>query len=208
MRYLLKGARLICIKDFVKKANRKSFGLDRIVVHETNEAVYEENIAFLKYDVQVKDISIKDLKNQFEEALKEKDDLKDKLENFEESSKNLTKLINSQISAKDKSGLGYDSQRNESELNNIYMNKSEVVHSVFNSRESDVDDSPVNDRSKGMKLLLCLQFPVNGLGPQAHDAALDNGALLVKRCGLMECIIDSAQSPQEARACKNSPDLF
>ncbi|GJW47036.1 ribonuclease H-like domain-containing protein [Tanacetum coccineum] len=87
----------------------------RIVVHEKNEAVYEEDIAFLKYDVQVKDISIKDLKNQLEEALKEKDDLKLKLEKFEDSSKNLTKLINSQISAKDKAGLGYDSQMNESE---------------------------------------------------------------------------------------------
>ncbi|GJR21727.1 putative ribonuclease H-like domain-containing protein [Tanacetum coccineum] len=90
------------------------------------------------YDVQVKDISIKDLKNQLEEALKEKDDLKLKLENFEESSKYLTKLINSQISAKDKTGLGYDSQ----------INENEVVHSVFNSRESDVDNSPVNDRFK------------------------------------------------------------
>ncbi|GJT67760.1 hypothetical protein Tco_1019240 [Tanacetum coccineum] len=78
----------------------------RIDVHEKNEAVYEEDIAYLKYDVQVKDISIKDLKNQLEEALKEKDDLKLKLEKFEESSKNLTKLINSQISAKDKAGLG------------------------------------------------------------------------------------------------------
>ncbi|GJX60717.1 ribonuclease H-like domain-containing protein [Tanacetum coccineum] len=120
----------------------------RIVVHEKNEAVYEENIEFLKYDVQVKDISIKDLKNQLEEALKEKDDLKLKLENFEESSKNLTKLINSQISAKDKTGLGYDSQINESELNNVHKNESEVIHSVFNSRESDVDDNPVNDRFK------------------------------------------------------------
>ncbi|GKC37184.1 ribonuclease H-like domain-containing protein [Tanacetum coccineum] len=120
----------------------------RIVVHEKNEAVYEENIAFLKYDVQVKDISIKDLKNQLEEALKEKDDLKLKLEKFEESSKNLTKLINSQISAKDKTSLGYDSQMNESELNNIHINESEVVHSVFNSREIDVDDSLVNDRFK------------------------------------------------------------
>ncbi|GJS69675.1 hypothetical protein Tco_0702516 [Tanacetum coccineum] len=73
----------------------------RIVVHEKNEAVYEKDIAFLNYDVQVKDISIKDLK------------------------------IN-------KAGLGYDSQ----------MNESEVVHSVFNSRESDVDDSLVNDRFK------------------------------------------------------------
>ncbi|GKE64191.1 hypothetical protein Tco_1518352, partial [Tanacetum coccineum] len=47
-------------------------------------------------------------------------------------------MVNSQISAKDKAGLGYDSQ----------MNKSEVVHSVFNSSESDVDNSPVNDRFK------------------------------------------------------------
>ncbi|GKA73233.1 hypothetical protein Tco_0779449 [Tanacetum coccineum] len=92
-----------------------------------------------EYDVQVKDISIKDLKNQLEEALKKKDDSKLKLENFEESLKNLTKLINSQISAKNKTGLGYDSQMNESKLNNIHMNESEVVHSVFNNRENDVD---------------------------------------------------------------------
>ncbi|GJU92449.1 ribonuclease H-like domain-containing protein [Tanacetum coccineum] len=89
----------------------------RIVVHEKNEAVYEENIAFLKYDVQVKDISIKELKNQLENALKEEDDLKLKLEKFETSSKNLTKLMNSKISAKDKTGLGYDSYVNE-EMNN------------------------------------------------------------------------------------------
>ncbi|GJT77363.1 uncharacterized mitochondrial protein-like protein [Tanacetum coccineum] len=79
----------------------------KIVVHEKNEVVYEEDIAFLK-------------------------------NKFEESFKNLTNSENSQISAKDKAGIGYDSQ----------MNKSEVVHSVFNSRESDVDDSPVNDRFK------------------------------------------------------------
>ncbi|GJX21745.1 ribonuclease H-like domain-containing protein [Tanacetum coccineum] len=103
----------------------------RIVFHEKSEAVYEEDIPFLKYDVQVKDISIKDLKNQLEEVLKEKDDLKIKLEKFKESLKNLTKLINNQISVKDKAGLGYDSQ----------MNESEVVHNVFNSRESDVDDN-------------------------------------------------------------------
>ncbi|GJR04584.1 hypothetical protein Tco_0527568 [Tanacetum coccineum] len=110
----------------------------KIVVHEKNEVVYEEDIAFLKYDVQVKYISIKNLKNQLEEALKEKHDLKLKLENFEESSKNLTKLINSQITAKDKTGLGFDEQ----------VNESEVLDNVFDSRESDGDDNPVNDRFK------------------------------------------------------------
>nr|GEU68191.1 hypothetical protein [Tanacetum cinerariifolium] len=113
-----------------------------------NEAVYEEDIAFLKYDVQVKDISIKDLKNQLENALKEKEDLKLKLEKFETSSKNITKLINSQISAIDKTGLGYDSQMNESDLNDIHVNESEVVNNVVDSRESDWNDNQVNDRFK------------------------------------------------------------
>nr|GFB22078.1 hypothetical protein [Tanacetum cinerariifolium] len=112
-----------------------------IVVHEKNEAVYEKDIAFLKYDVNVKDISIKDLKNQLENALKEKDDLKLKLEKFETSSRILTKLINSQINATDKTGLGYDGQMNESNLNDIHVNKSEVLNNVVDSHESDGDDN-------------------------------------------------------------------
>ncbi|GKB52802.1 hypothetical protein Tco_0903555, partial [Tanacetum coccineum] len=70
------------------------------------------------------------------------DDLKLKLEKFETSSKNLTKLINSQISAKHKTSLGYGSQMNESEvLDNVF-------DSVFDSRESDGDNNQVNDRFK------------------------------------------------------------
>nr|GEZ41967.1 hypothetical protein [Tanacetum cinerariifolium] len=49
---------------------------------------------------------------------------------------NLTKLVNSQISAKDKTGLGYDG----------HMNESEVVHNVFNSRESEVFKSAFDSR--------------------------------------------------------------
>nr|GEV74752.1 hypothetical protein [Tanacetum cinerariifolium] len=137
------------LKNFALMAYTSQESLEaRIVVHEKNEAVYEEDIAFLKYDVQVKYISIKDLKNQLENALKEKDDLKFKLEKFETSSKNLTKLINSQISAIDKTGLGYDSQMNPSDLNDIHVNESEVLNNVINSSESDRDDNQVNDRFK------------------------------------------------------------
>nr|GEW76302.1 hypothetical protein [Tanacetum cinerariifolium] len=100
----------------------------RIVVHKKNKAVYEEDNAFLKYDVQVKDISIKEIKNKLENALKEQDDLKLKLEKFETSSKKLTKLINSQISAMDKTGLGYDGQMNESV--NDRFKKGEGYHVV------------------------------------------------------------------------------
>ncbi|GJT27341.1 hypothetical protein Tco_0907616 [Tanacetum coccineum] len=154
-----------------------------------NEAVYEEDIAFLKYDVQVKDISIKDLKNQLEEALKEKDDLKLKLEKFEESSKNLTKLINSQISAKDKTGIGYDSQ----------MNENEVVHSVFNSRESDVDDSPVNDRFKTGEGFHAVPPPYTGnYMPSRPDLSF---------AGLDDSVCKTKVSETETSISKTSKDI-
>ncbi|GJS83145.1 putative ribonuclease H-like domain-containing protein [Tanacetum coccineum] len=160
----------------------------RIVIHEKNEAVYEEDIVFLKYDVQVKDIFIKDLKNQLEEALKEKDDLKLKLEKFEESSKNLTKLINSQISAKDKAGLGYDSQ----------MNESEVVHSVFNSRESDVDNSPVNDRFKTGEGFHAVPPPyTRNYMPSRHDLSFN---------GLDDSVYKTKVSETITTASKTSKD--
>nr|GEV98981.1 hypothetical protein [Tanacetum cinerariifolium] len=88
------------------------------------------------------------LDSKLENALKEKYDLKLKLEEFESSSKNLTKLINSQISAIDKTGLGYDGQMNESDLNDIHVNESEVINNVFDCRESDRDDNQVNERFK------------------------------------------------------------
>nr|GEV67598.1 reverse transcriptase domain-containing protein [Tanacetum cinerariifolium] len=122
----------------------------RIVVHQKSEAVFEEDIAFLKYDVMIRDKSITKLKNQFEESLKEKDDLNLKLEKFITSSKNLTNLINSKISPKDKTSLGYDSQLNERDLNDIHINKSDVFESASDSsvNESEDDNNQVNDRYK------------------------------------------------------------
>nr|GFA36647.1 ribonuclease H-like domain-containing protein [Tanacetum cinerariifolium] len=97
-------------------------------------------------DTEVRENSITKLKNQLKESLKEKDDLKIKLENFETSFKNLTNLINSQISPKDKTGLGYDSQMSERDLNN----KSDVFESTSDSsvNESEENNNQANDRYK------------------------------------------------------------
>nr|GEY67125.1 hypothetical protein [Tanacetum cinerariifolium] len=113
---------------------------ERIHVHQKNEIVFEESIAFLQYDVQVRDISIKDLKNQLEETMKEKYDLKEKLTKFEESSKNLTKLINSQMSENDKTG-----QLSENE-----MPKSKIFETASDSivSEIDEDNNQAKDRYK------------------------------------------------------------
>ncbi|GJT02985.1 hypothetical protein Tco_0824154 [Tanacetum coccineum] len=61
-------------------------------------------------------------------------------------SKNLTKLINSQISSKDKTGIGYGDQLNENDSGG-----SELFNSVFNSRSSDGDDNQTHDRPTSNK---------------------------------------------------------
>ncbi|GJY75923.1 hypothetical protein Tco_0481039 [Tanacetum coccineum] len=119
----------------------------RIIVHQKNEVVYEEDIAFLKYDVKVRDNSITELKNLLAEALREKDDLKPKLEKFETSSIKLTKLINSQISVNNKFAVGFDSQMNTNELHDCHLNKNEVFESASDSsvNETKEENNQVND---------------------------------------------------------------
>ncbi|GKA27320.1 hypothetical protein Tco_0713488 [Tanacetum coccineum] len=102
---------------------------------------------FMKIDLDDKTNVLTYHKKLLAEAVKEKEELKTKLENFQSSSKGLSKLLNSQMSAKDKSGLGYGDQIHEGVLS--YEN--EVLQSVFNNRSSDVEDSHVYDRFAKVK---------------------------------------------------------
>nr|GEV28348.1 ribonuclease H-like domain-containing protein [Tanacetum cinerariifolium] len=101
-----------------------------------------------------------------------------KLEKFETSSKNLTKLINSQISVIDKTGVGYDSQMNESDLNDIHVTESEVLNDMVDSYESDRDDNQVNDRFKKGEEYHAVSPPYTGnympLRADVSFAGLDN----------------------------------
>ncbi|GKE88586.1 hypothetical protein Tco_1566061 [Tanacetum coccineum] len=117
--------------------------LSTLVVHQKNEAVYEEKIAVLEFEVKDKGNAVTRLINRLEQTLKEKEDLKAKLEQFETSSKNLNKLINSQTSSKHKTGLGYGDQLNVNDSSG-----SELFNSVFDSRSSEGDDNQINDMFK------------------------------------------------------------
>nr|GEW32978.1 hypothetical protein [Tanacetum cinerariifolium] len=55
---------------------------------------------------------------------------------------------NEAVYKEDKTGLGYDGQINESDLNDMHVNESEVLNNMVDSYESDRDDNQVNDRSK------------------------------------------------------------
>nr|GEU87356.1 ribonuclease H-like domain-containing protein [Tanacetum cinerariifolium] len=136
----------------LKKSNLEivsyQYGLESIEgqlrVHQQNEVICEEKIRVLEYDVKDNSNLLKYTQKQLDEALREKEDIKAKLEKFETSSKNLAKLLNSQISAKVKTGLGNDSQLNEKKV--LDVKAEEVTETVFDNCSSDEENSLANDR--------------------------------------------------------------
>ncbi|GJQ90477.1 ribonuclease H-like domain-containing protein [Tanacetum coccineum] len=94
----------------------------RLDVYKKNEAIFEEDIKILKLDIMLRDNALTELRKKFEKAEKERDDLKLTLEKFENSSKNLSKLLDSQVSDKFKTGVGYDSQGFDSQVFDSQVN--------------------------------------------------------------------------------------
>ncbi|GJT68212.1 ribonuclease H-like domain-containing protein [Tanacetum coccineum] len=78
----------------------------RLLVFKKNESVYEEDIKLLKREIYLRDLDITELKRKLELATKEKDEVQLTVQKFENSSKSLSKLLDSQIMDKCKTGLG------------------------------------------------------------------------------------------------------
>ncbi|GJU27927.1 ribonuclease H-like domain-containing protein [Tanacetum coccineum] len=73
----------------------------QLVVHQQCQLWYEEKIRFIKIDLDDKTDVLTYYKKLLAEAEKEKEDLKAKVEKWHNSSKNLGKLLNTQMSAND-----------------------------------------------------------------------------------------------------------
>ncbi|GJT86238.1 ribonuclease H-like domain-containing protein, partial [Tanacetum coccineum] len=141
----------------------------QLVAHQQNQLWYEEKIRFMKIDLDDKTDVLTYHKKLLAEAEKEKEELKAKVEKWHNSSKSLNILLNSQMSARDKVGLGYGDQMNKGVLS--YEN--EVFGSLFNCRSSDIEDSPVNNRyAEGMH---AVPPPMTGIYiPSGPDKEIDD----------------------------------
>nr|GEX44557.1 ribonuclease H-like domain-containing protein [Tanacetum cinerariifolium] len=119
----------------------------RLLCHQQNQLAYEQKIKFMKIDLDDKTDVVTYHKKLLAEALKEKEDLKTKVENWKNSSKNLNRLLNTQMSANDKFRLGHGDYR----YGSILSYENEVLQSVFKNKECDLENTLVNDRyAKGM----------------------------------------------------------
>ncbi|GJY58341.1 hypothetical protein Tco_0458233 [Tanacetum coccineum] len=104
----------------------------QLIVHQKNEVVYEEKISVLEFEVKDKGNAVTRLTNQLEQTLKEKEDLKAKLEQYGD-----------QLNENDSSG-------------------SELFNSVFDSRSSDGDDNQPHDRFKKDNKYHAVPPPLSG----------------------------------------------
>ncbi|GJW09877.1 ribonuclease H-like domain-containing protein [Tanacetum coccineum] len=113
----------------------------QLVAHQQGQRCIEEKIRFMKIDLDDKTDVLTYHKKLLAEAEKEKEDLKAKVEKWHNSSKNLGKLLNTQMSANDKFGLGYGDYR----YDGILSYENEVLQSVFMNKESDLENQPLYD---------------------------------------------------------------
>ncbi|GJX51692.1 hypothetical protein Tco_0278537 [Tanacetum coccineum] len=81
---------------------------EQLVFYKKNEVMFCDKIVVLKRDASFKDSEINALNIQIEKLKKEKESNQIKIDNFENASKNLDKLIGSQIYDNNRKGVGYN----------------------------------------------------------------------------------------------------
>ncbi|GJU22687.1 ribonuclease H-like domain-containing protein [Tanacetum coccineum] len=99
----------------------------RLAHYKKNEAVFEESINVLKLEVRLRDNDLVKNKKKLEKAEKERDELKQTLEKFQNSSKSLNRLLESQVIDKFKTGLGYNAATAASPAVESFVNSSEML---------------------------------------------------------------------------------
>nr|GEY23306.1 hypothetical protein [Tanacetum cinerariifolium] len=80
---------------------------ERLVHYKKNEAVFEEKINILNLEVRLRDNALVEYTKKLEKVEKERDELKLTLEKYQNSSKSLNTLLESQENVKTRSDKGY-----------------------------------------------------------------------------------------------------
>ncbi|GJS14418.1 hypothetical protein Tco_0408890 [Tanacetum coccineum] len=104
---LLKDLRTSKLNSITYKTGLESVEAT-LLVYKKNKYVYEEDIKVIKREIHLREVAITELKRKLDLAQKQKDEIQLTVENFENSSNSLSKLIDCQIVDKCKTSLGYN----------------------------------------------------------------------------------------------------
>nr|GEX07890.1 retrotransposon Orf1 [Tanacetum cinerariifolium] len=102
---------------------------ERLVHYKKNEAVFTEKINILNLEVKLRDNALVVYTKNLEKAKKERDELKLTLEKYQDSSKSLNTLLESQVSDKVKTRLGYKAASHAEES---FVKSSKILENLEN----------------------------------------------------------------------------
>ncbi|GJY41529.1 ribonuclease H-like domain-containing protein [Tanacetum coccineum] len=143
----------------------------QLVAHQQGQLWYEQKIKFMKIDLDDKTDVLTYHKKLLAKAQKEKDDLEVIVDKWNHSSKNLGKIVNHHMSARDKFGLGYGDYR----YSGILSYENEVFQSVFKSNKSDFENPPLNKRLDKTSEMQAVPPPMTGnYLPSGPDVEIDD----------------------------------
>ncbi|GJW05731.1 putative ribonuclease H-like domain-containing protein [Tanacetum coccineum] len=95
--------------EFTTATYKRSLAtLEELMTYRKNEVLFSEEVAVLKRELACKDYEINVLKSEFEKVKQEKEGIEFKIKKFDKASKDLDKLLGSQITDKSKKGLRYN----------------------------------------------------------------------------------------------------
>nr|GEV62629.1 ribonuclease H-like domain-containing protein [Tanacetum cinerariifolium] len=107
--------------------------VEEILVHyKKNEAVLTDKINVLNLEVKLRDKILAEYTKKLEKSEKERDELKITLEKLQNLSKALNNLLDSQVSDKSKSGIGYKEITPDS-----FVNSSEILEKQENRSDKE-----------------------------------------------------------------------
>ncbi|GJU52381.1 ribonuclease H-like domain-containing protein [Tanacetum coccineum] len=139
------------------------------------EQLSDASIEIKAYSQGLKKVEAQ-LKKLHRRSSKRKEDLKAKVEKWHNSSKNLSKLLNTQMSANDKFGLGYGDHR----YDGILSYENEVLQSVFMNKESELEKQPLYDRFVTAEGMHAVPPPMTGnYMPFGPDIEVDYSQFLL-----------------------------
>nr|GEU67199.1 hypothetical protein [Tanacetum cinerariifolium] len=142
-----------CVVDLKAHKHAVKSLKKQIKCHQTNQLAYEEKIRVLSYELEEKSNILEYRQKLIDQATQEKQDLMTKLDNelsnqakWNNSGKNLYKLIDISMSVRTKRGLGLDKYIGEGELG-----IDDSKFSIFHTNSDELEGQPIYNSDRSSK---------------------------------------------------------
>ncbi|GJX83564.1 retrovirus-related pol polyprotein from transposon TNT 1-94 [Tanacetum coccineum] len=141
---------------------------EQLVFYKKNEVIFCEQIAVLKIDISYKDSEISVLKSELEKLKQEKESNQLKIENFDNASKSLDKLIGSQIPDKSRKGVRFPEFKGYGPKTSKSVSEY-ISNEIMKSPDASLVEELVSDDKLKKKIVFLTVSKIEFVRPQQQE---------------------------------------